>query len=130
MKYLISKAKYNGEVICLDIDKFKGYAVSPKNNLKYDGIKVQEMVIIKPSLIEKIIKRKIKMHLDLYIKFILEESDDDDTRKALGSLERYRVLINDKYSLFLDLKYLKLLNKKIDILQRELNSNLEVRKRR
>lgn len=129
MKYLISKAKYNNEVIYLDIDKIKGYTVTPKNNLKYDGIKIQEMVIIKPSLIEKIIKRKIKMHLDYYIKLILEDSDDDSTREALGSLERYRMLINEKYILFLDSKYLKLLNKKIDILSRELSCKINTRKR-
>lgn len=124
-KYFISKSNYNGEVIFINVDKINGYKISPKKDLKYDGIKVNEMVVIKPSMIEKIIKRKIKIKLDSYLKFILYGTDDDDdTRKALGDLERYKLVINNKYSIYLDDKYLFLLNKKIGTIERELRSRL------
>ena len=135
-QYLISKEKYNGEIVYVNYDKLKGYKFTPKNNFLYDGIKVNEMIIIKPSFVEKIIKRKIKNRLDFYLKYILQKKyyfhiynldgtdDSDDTRKALGDLERYRKVINERYSIYLDEKYMDLLNKKMDVIERELKNNL------
>lgn len=123
-QYLISKENYNGEVVYLNIDKKSGYKVSPKNTVTYDGIKVNEMIFIKPDLIQKIIKRKIKNRLDLYLKFLLSDESDDDTRKALGDLQRYRVFVKDKYEVYLNPKYIALLNNKLDILERNLKSKI------
>ncbi len=127
-QYLISKEKYNGEIVYVNYDKLKGYKFTPKNNFPYDGIKVNEMIIIKPSFVEKIIKRKIKNRLDFYLKLIIDNldgtDDSDDTRKALGDLERYRKVINERYSIYLDEKYMDLLNKKMDVIERELKNNL------
>lgn len=53
-----------------------------------------------------------------------DDSDSDDTRKALDHVERYKNIINKKYSEFLDAKYISLLNQKIDILEREFKTNL------
>ncbi len=126
-QYLISKKNYNGEVVLINCDKSNGYKFNPKNNYPYDGIKVNEMVIIKPSLIEKVIKRKIKNKLDFYLKIIIEcldGDDDDDTRIALGDLERYKKIIKEKYSIYLDEKYMSLLNKKIGVIEKELQNNI------
>lgn len=126
-KYFITKKEYNGEVVYINTSKVNGYKISPKSDLKYDGIKINEMVVIKPSMIEKIIKRKIKIRLDNYLKYILyylEDSSSDDTRKALDDLQRYKTLVNDKYSIYLDDKYMFLLNKKIGTYERELKSKL------
>lgn len=126
--YFISKDKYNGEVIYLNCDPVNGYKITPKNNIPYEGIMVNEMVIVKPSLAEKIIKRKIKNKIDLYLKLIIDNLDgsssSDDTRKALGDVERYKHIINEKYAIYLDNKYISLLNKKMDVIERELKSNL------
>ena len=127
-QYFISKEKYNGEIVYLNLEKLKGYKINPKNNYNYDGIKVNEMIIIKPSLIEKVIKRKIKSKLDYYLKMIIDNLDgndsDDDTRIALDDLQRYKKIINDKYSIYLDEKYMALLNKKINVFERELKNNI------
>ena len=127
-QYLISREKYNGEIVYLNCEDLKGYKINPKNNYSYDGIKVNEMIIIKPSLIEKIIKRKVKNKLDYYLKLIIDNLDgndsDDDTRIALDDLQRYKKIINDKYSIYLDEKYMALLNKKINVFERELKNNL------
>lgn len=123
-RYFISKSSYNGEVVYLNVDKNSGYKVSPKNNLKYDGIKVNEMIFIKPDLIKKIIKRKIKNKLDYYLNFLIsdDENNDSDARKALDELQRYRYFVKEKYNIFLDEKYISLLNNKFDILERNLKS--------
>ena len=128
--YYINKNDNNKEIIYLDFDKLKGFDFSPKNNFKYDGIIVNKMVIIKPSMIEKVLKRKIKNKLDLYLKLIVkfidsEDSDDGESiREALNDLTRYKSIIAHKYRKYLDEKYLKLLLKKIIILEHELNSKL------
>ena len=128
--YYIYKKGNNREIIYLDYDKLKGFGFSPKNNIKYDGITVNKMVIIKPSMIEKVLKRKIKRKLDLYLKLIIKfiESNDDSTgdtlREALNDLTRYKNIIDYKYRKYLDEKYLKILLKKITILEYELNSKL------
>ncbi len=126
-QFFISKKNYNGEVVFVNSDKINGYKISPKNNYPYEGIKVNEMIIIKPSLIEKIIKRKIKNRLDFYLKIIIDNLDDDssdDTRIALDDLARYKKVIKEKYSIYLDEKYMALLNKKISVIERELKNNL------
>ena len=127
-QYYITKEKYNGEVVYLNYNKLNGYKITPKNIVPYEGVRVNEMIIIKPSLIEKIIKRKIKLKLDSYLKYIISIIDgnnsDDDTRRALDDLQRYRILINQKYAIYLDDKYLSLLNRKMDVLEREFKTNL------
>lgn len=128
--YYINKNNSSKEIIYLDYDKLKGFNFSPKNNIKYDGIVVNKMVIIKPSMIEKVLKRKIKKKLDLYLNLIIRfiESDDSDSsdtiREALNDLTRYKSIIANKYRKYLDEKYLKLLIKKIALLEYELNSKL------
>lgn len=126
-QYFISKEKYNKEVVYISAEKVNGYKFTPKNIIPYEGITVNEMMIIKPSLVEKIIKRKIMLRLNSYVKFILENMDDesdDDTRIALGDLERYKKFVNERYFIYLDEKYLSLLNKKFDILDRKLKTKL------
>jgi len=128
--YYINKNNSNKEIIYLDYDKLKGINFSPKNKIKYDGIVVNKMVIIKPSMIEKILKRKIRKKLDLYLKLIIRfiESEDSDNgeslREALNDLSRYKNIIMHKYMKYLDEKYLKLLSKKISLLEYEINSKL------
>lgn len=128
--YHICKKKESKKFVNLDCDKFVGFDFNPKNNVKYDGILVNKMVIIKPSMIEKVLKKKIKRRLDLYLKLIikfLENSDDDSgetLREALNDLTRYKSVIQSKYRKYLDEKYLSILFKKIAILDYELNSKL------
>lgn len=126
--YYVCKKGNDRQIIYLDYDKLKGFGFSPKNNVKYDGIIVNKMVVIKPSMIEKVLRRKIKRKLDLYLKLIIKfiESDDgsngDTLREALNDLTRYKSIIRHKYQKYLDEKYLKILLKKISILEYELNS--------
>ena len=127
--YYIYRKDNNKEIIYIDYDKLKGFGLSPKNNVKYDGVIVNKMVIIKPSMIEKVLKKKIKRKLDLYLKFIIKyiETDDesgDALKEALNDLSRYKNIVQYKYKKYLDDKYLEILLKKIAILEYELNSKL------
>lgn len=126
-QYFISKKNYNGEVVFVKLENIKGYKFNPKDNCQYEGIKVNEMVIIKPELISKIIKRKIKYKIDQFLQLIIDNLDgdnDSDTQKSLNDLKKYRKFINERYSIYLDETYMNLLNKKINIIERELKNNL------
>ena len=130
--YYVCKKGNNTDIVYFDYNKLKGFNFNPKNNIKYDGIIVNKMVIIKPSMIEKVLKRKIKRKLDLYLKLIIkfiesnDESDDESLREALNDLTRYKSIISHKYKKYLDDRYLNILLKKIAILEYELNSKLMV----
>ena len=128
--YYIYKKGDIRELIYLDYNKLKGFNFKPQNNVKYDGVVVNKMVIIKPSMIEKVLRRKIKNKLNLYLSLIIkyiEESDsssDDTIREALNDLTRYKSIINNKYKKYLDKKYLEFLEKKILVLEYELNAKI------
>lgn len=119
--YMVAKSNYNGEVVFINYDKVDGYKLSPKTS-RYPGISVNSLVIIKPSFIEKILKKKIKRKLDYYFNYLLEEVDDEssDFRQALNDVERFKEIIQYKYQKYLDDKYINLLLKKITLVQKEL----------
>lgn len=128
--YFIHKEGNNNELIYLDYNKLKGFDFKPQNNIKYEGIIVNKMVVIKSSMIEKVLKRKIKRKLELYLKLIINfiNSDEGDSsgvlREALNDLTRYKSIIDKKYQKYLDEKYLKILLRKIQLLEYEIKSKL------
>lgn len=122
--YFLSKKEYSGEVAFANCRKVRGYKVSPKNNISYGGIEVNEMIIVRQSMIERVIKRKIKNHLDMFLKILIDNDSDDDARRALDDIARYKVFVNEKYSPFLDEKYMSLLMKKMNVIERELKQNI------
>lgn len=125
--YVIAKCNNEGEVTILNYNKVEGFKVSPKKSLIYPGIEVNYMTIVKPSFIEKMLKRKSKIKLELYLKYITALTEDDDStssRKALDDIERYKGVIEYKYRKYLSDKYVKYLNKKIDLLERKVRANL------
>ena len=130
--YYIYKKNDNKKIVYIDYDKLSGFNFEPQNNVKYDGIKVNKMVVIKPSMIEKVLKRKIKRKLDLYLKLMIRYIEEDDgsndgvLREALNDLTRYKEIIAYKYRKYLDTKYLNALFKKISILEYELNSRISL----
>ncbi len=133
--YYLTRQPKTGEIIYINYDKYKGYNITPKNNISYDGVRVNKMIIVKPSMIEKVLKRKIKNRLDLYLKTIVEIMDEDESgtssgvREALNELTRFKNIIKYKYEKYLEEKYLILLNKKIEILEYELKKKLIVREK-
>ena len=128
--YRICKRKEAKKFVDLDCNRFTGFDFNPRNMVKYDGVIVNRMVVIKPTMIERVLKKKIKRRLDLYLKLIIKflESDNDDSgetlREALNDLTRYKSIIQSKYRKYLDEKYLSILFKKIALLDYELNSKL------
>ena len=128
--YTIVKEQFNGDKVYIDYTKFKGFKVKPRNNVKYDGIKVNSLVILKPSFIEKLLKKKVKRKIDFYLQYIISLMDNDEDgdignlRLALDDLERYKSIIEYKYRKYLDQKYINLLLKKMELLEHEIKMKL------
>lgn len=124
--YIVAKSN-NGEFTFIDYNKIDGFKVSPKNEIVSPGIEVNSMMIIKPVFIEKVLKKKIRRKLEFYLKYIVDEveSDDDDAyREALDNIERYRSIVEYKYRKYLDDKFINLLLKKIDLLEKQIKNKM------
>ena len=127
--YTIVKEEYNGDKVYIDYTKLNGFKFTPKNSFKYNGIKVNSLVVVKQSFIEKLLKKKVKRKLDFYLQYIISLMDNDEDngtglKEALNDLERYKSIVEYKYRKYLDQKYINLLLKKIDILEHELKMKI------
>lgn len=128
--YVIDKHKYDKQEVKIDNSKMNGFKMTPKNEIAYDGVVVNSLLLMKPGFIEKVLKKKNKRKLEYYLQYMMDltESDDDQTpttiAMALNDLTRYKDVIEYKYRKYLDDKYIDILLKKINLLERELKTKL------
>jgi len=135
--YLLVRNKDTNELVYIDYTKNNGYGFTPKNHVKYEGIKVDKLILVKPTFVEKVLKKKIKKKLNLYLHYmikLLEENDSSESSSHLGAalneISRYRSIIINNYRAYLDDKYLELLMQKFALLEHELKiKQLEISKR-
>ena len=127
--YLLVKNKFNKEIAYIDYDRVSGFKFKPVN--KGDNtISVNQMVIISPTFIKKVLTRKTKIKLELYLEFIvklLDEDDDTDItglRSALNDITRYKDIVMHKYRVYLEQKYYELFMKKLSLLEYELKMKI------
>lgn len=126
-RFLVIKNKDSKAIKYLEYDKLDGYKVHPKQNVRFtNAINVNKMIIINPSLIEKIIDRKIKHKFNSLINllsFVYENEDastSDGLDLALNEAEKFRIETINKYRTYLTDEKLKLMEKKIEILEDEI----------
>ena len=127
--YSLQKDTEGKTLLIFKPKKDVGFEFTPKNSSEYMGMNVNKMVVINPSFVEKVLKKKVKRRLDLYLQFIVNMLDDEDTdptglREVLNDVERYKRIIINKYRLYLDEKYINLLLKKIELLSNEIKMKL------
>ena len=135
-RFVVTKDENTQTITYKEYDSLKGYDFKPKNKLsKEDIINVDEMVIINPSLIEKLISKKCKKTLERILKLISFIYDDDETGEesvtlALNEIAKFKELLDTKYKEYMKEKEYKLMLKKLEILENEvklrklyLNSN-------
>lgn len=128
--YLLVQEQTEKGIAKIDYAKLDGFKFCPKNQVEYEGVTVNQMVIINPSFIENILKRKTKNKLEIYLKFIISLIDEDsstssdDLREALNGLIRYKEVVENKYRRYLSERYINVLLKKIDLLEQELKNKI------
>ena len=107
-----------------------GLDITPRNHISY-GIMVNRLIIFNHQFIEKIIKKKIRRKLELYLQFVIDyiDNDSDDggaLREVLDDIERYKSILKYRYNKYLEQKYSDNLNKKLDLISKELNVKLYI----
>ena len=130
-KYSVKNEYIDSDVI-INPKKLKGLKVKPKNDIKYDTGKIEEVILIDDKIIDNVLKKKIKNKLNNYLEYVMSIVEDDDTsgttiREAKDDLARYKSIIKHKYKKYLEPRYIELLIKKIELLEYELNTKIIVK---
>lgn len=132
-RFVVKKDAKSDVITYMEYEKLKGFNVKPKDSLNFeDMINVNEMIIINPTLIEKLIDKKCKRTLEkiLTIMTIIDDDDSDDDTPfdlVLDELERFKSLVRGKYKEYMKQEKYKLVMKKIEIIEKELNLRKSVR---
>ena len=126
-KFIIKKDAKTDVITYMEYENLKGFNVKPKHNVNFeDMINVEEMIVINPGLIEKLIDKKCKRTFEKIIKMISviseDDEDDDDTSfmLILDEIERFKNLIITKYKNYIEEKEYEILLKKLEILKAEI----------
>lgn len=125
-RFLVVKNKDSKDIKYFEYDKVSGYNIKPNPKLKFqDAINVNRMILINPSLIEKMVNKKIKRRFDYLINLlsIVYENDDESgsgLQLALDEAEKFRNELCNKYKQYVKEEKYELLLKKIAILEDEL----------
>ncbi len=124
LSYLIVKNKDSRRCINSSFKELSGYKVIPKKPVIRDNmIKVNQMNVIDPDLIEKLLCKKIEKKIEMLIfkiVNIMDSDDDGDAQKALTEAERIKYILVNEYSKFLDEEYIKKTTRKLQIIVNEL----------
>lgn len=123
--------KDNNEIVYgyIDYNKLDGFKIRPQNKVPYEGVEVSRLILVEPELIQRVLKRKTKRKLNIYLQFLmstLEEDSDDDEQLSLviDDIQRYKNIIINKYAKFLDKKYITNLLKNVNYIEKGLIDKL------
>lgn len=133
-RYLVIKEKNDPTVTYFEYDKMEGYDLLPKKNIKIkDAINVNKVVIINPSLMNKVASKKLDMKFRKLLQFmtvIFEDESGDGTatgdayRQGLNEISKLRLEARVKYRKYMEEEAYELILKKLDILEQELKARL------
>ena len=123
-KYYIDKKNKVKEMVFTNYDINNLYLLSPKRQRK-DEIKVSDILITDSKMIEAIVKKKIEIKLDKYIKAIsmLDEDDEGDwstISQVLLDAERFRMKLINEYIKYLGRQYRSISIEKLGLIIEEL----------
>jgi hypothetical protein len=127
-KYYIDKSNKVKEMVFISQDTDKLYLLIPKRQ-KADELKVNSILITSLPWIETIVKKKIEMKLDKYVK-VIQMLDDDDTNNGTTSrilldAEKFRMKLINEYIKFLGKGYRNLAMEKLDVIINELRERTQ-----
>lgn len=126
--YKIDRKSNSLDIVNLEYSNIDGYKIKPKVN-KENTIKVNNIIFTNPSLIKKIIKKKINIKIKELLKELkdIEVGTNDSTgdiQKSLMKAEKLRIAIIEKYVKYLGNTYQSLCLNKIQIIINELRYKL------
>ncbi len=129
--YIINRDSKNKEITYIEYETKTGFDIKPRNQVKKsDSIDVSKVVFLYPSFIEKIITKKIDEKYKQILSLVGKIASDDDDDEGfligtLGEVERFRSILKRKYAKFLEEEKLGKLNRKLDIMKKELKKIMD-----
>ncbi len=131
-RYLIVKEKNSKEIKYFEYDKMGGYDIKPNAKIK-DAINVNRMILINPSLIYKMVDKKITKKFNQLVQLlsVVYETDGGDEsgsgyREVLDEISRLRTEIHNKYRNYLEEEKYDLLMKQLGILEYETKVRMQM----
>lgn len=134
--YLIKKDKNTNEIVYMSYD-FDGYKFKPKN--KNNRLNVNNVLIVKPAMIEKILYIKFnKLYLNVsnvVLNYLAsdDEVDDGTCEIMLSEIDRIRSIYKMQYEKYLQkmenidfLEKLEFLRKELEIKQLRISNRFEL----
>jgi len=131
-RFIVTKKQMEGAITYLEYERIHGVSFKPKKSEFDDMINVSKVVVINPSLIEKLVDKKCKRTLEKLIKMtgIIYEQDDEDGDVGLSfilnEIEKFRQLLDSKYKEYMNAKEYKLYLKKLEIIENEVKLRKKV----
>ena len=129
-RYHVIKSKDDKSITYFEYDKMDGYDLSPKKGIKIeDAINVNKVVIINPSLANKVANKKlnIKFRKLVGVLNVIFETDDETGsayHQGLDEVNRLRMELINKYKKHLSDEEVDIFEKKLGILEHELKIRL------
>ena len=129
--YVISKYSSTGNL--LDLDKLSNLISFPmgssKKVFKIKGSEITNIDICNKKMAHPIVSKKVDKKYRALIKLLTELLiDDDDSgesfREALNQIERFRMMIKNKYRNFLEKEEIEIMSKQLVVLQKEAKKRL------
>ena len=114
----------------IEYEEHTGFDINPKNKVKKgNSIDVSKVIFMSPTLIEKILKKKIDKEYKRILALLTEVAvdDSDDTSKlsiALNEVELFKSIIRKKYSKFMEEKKTEQLLKRLNLMGKELKRRI------
>ncbi len=131
IKYYIVKDKTDNSISYFEYDKMNGYDITPKSNVKIkDAVNVNKMIIINPTMINKMVMKKLNKRFENLLRLLsIIFQNDDETgetyREALNEITKLRQEIINKYRKYMETKDEEVFMKKLDILENELKVRID-----
>ena len=127
--YSINNKKSKGKVI--EISELVGFPMgSSKKIFKVDGCNIKGIEVCDRNLANPLASKKVLKQynkLITYLTQLLIDADDDDGatyHEILNQIEKFRLIIKNRYRDFLKKKELEMMSKQLKVLQKETQSRL------
>ena len=129
--YIVSKYSSTGNL--LDLDKLSNLIAFPmgssKKVFRINGSEITNIDICHKKMAHSIAFKKVEKKYKSLIKILTDLLiDDDDSgeslREALNQIERFRIMIKNKYRNFLTKEEIEAMSKQLVVLQKEAKKRL------
>lgn len=133
MYFVNNKYKNKGKMLDkTEIVNLEGFSLGTKNKLyKIENCEIKQINVMNKTLATPLASKKVMSKYKKLINYITEvliDEDDDDSgdayREALNQIEKFRLIIKNKYRHLLSKKELEIMSKQLVLLQKELNNKI------